>query len=83
MSKKICVITGGGSGMDLATAARMGKDHYVILCGRTVSKLENAIADLQKKGVECEAFHFDVSDRASVRKLDKHAAGVSLHMGNA
>lgn len=52
MSKKICVITGGGSGMDPATAARMGKDHYVILCGRTVSKLENAIADLQKKGVE-------------------------------
>ena len=38
---------------------------------------------LQKKGVECEAFPFDVSDRASVRKPDKHAAGVSLHMGNA
>ena len=36
--KKVCVITGGGSGMGLATAHRMvKKGYYAILCGRTVS----------------------------------------------
>ncbi len=95
MSKKVCVITGGGSGMGLATAEKMGKDHYVIICGRTVSKLEGAIADLKAKGVDCEAYPCDVSDQASVRNLAQHAAslgdvdavihaaGVSPHMGNA
>ncbi len=95
MSKRICVITGGGSGMGLATAELMGKTHYVIICGRTVAKLEGAIEDLKAKGVDCEAFPCDVSDRSSVRALAEHAAslgtvdavihaaGVSPHMGSA
>ena len=41
--KEVCVITGGGSGMGLETARIMGKTYYVIISGRTVSKLENAI----------------------------------------
>ena len=92
--KRICVITGGGSGMGLATAELMGKDHYVIICGRTVGKLEDAIAGLRKKGVDCEAYPCDVSDKESVKALARHAdelgtidavihaAGVSPHMGN-
>ena len=43
--KEVCVITGGGSGMGLKTAHIMGKTHYVIISGRTVSKLEKAIAE--------------------------------------
>lgn len=92
---KVCVITGGGSGMGLATARIMGKTHYVIICGRTVRKLENAIEQLKKEGVWCEAFPCDVSDLQSVRRLAAHAremgrvqavihaAGLSPHMGDA
>lgn len=93
--KKVCVITGGGSGMGLSAARLMGETHYVIICGRTVQKLESAIADLQARGVECEAFPCDVSSRMSVKELARHAAelgevqavihsaGMSPHMGDA
>lgn len=69
----ICVITGGGSGMGLETAKLVGKEQSVILCGRTVSKLENAIAELKALGIDAEAFPCDVSDKASVDALVKHA----------
>lgn len=93
--QKVCVITGGGSGMGLETARLMGKDHYIIICGRTVNKLENAVKELEAEGIEVEAFPCDVSDYASVEKLALyartkgkiaaviHAAGMSPHMGDA
>ncbi len=95
MEKKICVITGGGSGMGLESAKLMGRPHYVIICGRTVGKLKDAIENLKREGVECEAFPCDVGDCTSVRKLAEHArelgevqavihaAGMSPHMGDA
>ena len=41
--KQVCVITGGGSGMGLATAKCMPKDKVIVVTGRTLSKLENAV----------------------------------------
>jgi NAD(P)-dependent dehydrogenase (short-subunit alcohol dehydrogenase family) len=93
--KNICVITGGGSGMGLATAKVMGQDHYIIISGRTVDKLKNAIEELKELGIEAEAFACDVSDKTSVEKLANHAsklgniksvihaAGMSPNMGDA
>ncbi len=93
--KNVCVITGGGSGMGFATARLMGKDHYIVICGRNVNKLENAVRELQEEGIEVEAFACDVSDYKSVEKLANHAkekgkvvavihaAGMSPHMGDA
>ena len=95
MEKKICVITGGGSGMGFETARIMGKTHYVIICGRTVGKLQDAIENLKNEGVECEAFPCDVGKLSSVQDLAVHAAGLgeiqavihaagmSPHMGEA
>lgn len=92
--RNICVITGGGSGMGLEAAKLIGKDQKIILAGRTVSKLENAIAELTALGIEAEAFPADVGDRESVEALAKyaseqgvvktviHAAGISPHMGD-
>jgi len=92
--KNICIVTGGGSGMGLATAKLMGRDHYIILVGRTPSKLENALKELLELGIEAECFPCDISSRDSVQNLVSHAeslgktraiihaAGMSPHMGN-
>ncbi len=92
--KKVCVITGGGSGMGLATAKVMGKEYYIIISGRTVGKLEGAIEELKGLGIEAEAFPCDVSERISVERLARrakelgsieaviHAAGMSPNMGS-
>ena len=93
--KKVCVITGGGSGMGLAAAKIIGKDHFVFIAGRSVKKLENAIAGLHAEGVEAEAVPCDILDRGSVEKLARrakekgtvasviHSAGMSPSMGDA
>lgn len=93
--RKICVITGGGSGMGLATAKVMGPDYYIIICGRNPKKLEEAAIELREQGIQAEAYPCDVSDRTSVEKLASyakakgtvaaviHAAGMSPHMGDA
>lgn len=92
--KNICIVTGGGSGMGLEAAKLIGKDQKIILAGRTVSKLEHAIAELTALGIEAEAFPSDVSDKNSVEALARyastqgtiktviHAAGISPHMGD-
>ncbi|MBS7528326.1 SDR family oxidoreductase [Fusibacter paucivorans] len=93
--KNVCVITGGGSGMGLATAKVMGESHYIIISGRTVSKLEHAIDELKLMGIEAEAFPCDVSKREDVVALAHramaigdvevviHAAGMSPTMADA
>ncbi|MDS0526983.1 SDR family oxidoreductase [Clostridium sp. SHJSY1] len=93
--KKVCVITGGGSGMGLGTAKILGKENYIIIVGRTRKKLEDAIEELREDGIEATSFACDISNRESVEKLAKrareigvissviHAAGMSPHMGDA
>lgn len=92
--KNVCVVTGGGSGMGFETARILGKEMKIILVGRTISKLENAVNTLRNEGVDVEAYPCDASDRDSVKKLVAyakeqgtiktviHAAGVSPHMAD-
>ena len=92
--KNVCVITGGGSGMGLATAKIMGKDNYILLVGRTQEKLKSALQQLHSEGIEAESFVCDVSDWMSVKMLSVyaatlgkissviHAAGMSPNMGD-
>ncbi len=94
--KKVCVITGGGSGIGFAAAKEMIKEnYYVILVGRNADKLKNAVRELEEMGGEAEGFSCDVSDREGCFKLAKyagslgevkavlHIAGMSPHMGDA
>ena len=55
MSKTVCVITGGGSGMGLAAAKYMPKDKIIVVTGRTLSKLEKAVCELTELGYEAHA----------------------------
>nr|WP_312578723.1 SDR family oxidoreductase [Sedimentibacter sp.] len=92
--KNICVITGGGSGMGLELAKIVGKDQKIILVGRTVSKLDNALNQLKTLGIEAEAYPADASNRESIKQLVAyaaeqgkiktvvHAAGISPHMAD-
>lgn len=91
--KNVCVVTGGGSGMGFDAAKILGKDHKIILVGRTVSKLEGAVNQLKAEGIDASAFPADISNRDSVKALTAHAkeqgniktvihaAGISPMMG--
>ena len=94
-TNNICVATGAGSGMGLGAVKLIGKDQKVIIAGRTVAKLENALAELRELGIDAEAYPCDASDREAVDKMAAyaasqgtvktvlHAAGVSPHMTDA
>lgn len=72
--KNVCVITGGGSGMGLAAAKCMPKEKIIVISGRTVSKLENAVNELKELGFEAYAHACDTSNRESVKALAEYAA---------
>ena len=52
----VCVITGGGSGMGLEAAKCMPKDKIIVICGRTLSKLEGAVQQLKDLGFDAPKF---------------------------
>lgn len=95
MDRKVCVITGGGSGMGLAAAKTMGKKYKIVIAGRTVEKLRNAVKELKFDCIEVESCACDISSRESTDQLAKfanslgkigvviNAAGLSPNMGSA
>ena len=74
--KKVCVITGGGSGMGLEAAKILGQDRIVVIAGRTVAKLDNALTELKALGCEAYAYACDTSKRESVVALAEYAASL-------
>ena len=74
--KKVCVVTGGGSGMGLEATKFMPKDRIIVIAGRTVAKLEKALEELKALGFEAYAHAVDTSDRNSVRELAEYAASL-------
>lgn len=74
--KTVCVITGGGSGMGLAAAKCMPKDKIIVVTGRTMSKLEKAVKELEELGYEAYAKTCDTSNRGQVRELAEYAASL-------
>lgn len=70
---RVCVVTGGGSGMGLEAAKILGKERIVVISGRTEKKLEKAVEQLKALG--CEAYYktCDTSNRESVKELVEYA----------
>ena len=73
---KVCVITGGGSGMGLEAAKFMPKDRIILLSGRTESKLQKAVAELAALGFEAYEKTCDTSNRESVKALFAYAVSL-------
>jgi citronellol/citronellal dehydrogenase len=69
---RVCVITGGGSGIGLATArelARLGAS--VAICGRTQQKLDDASAELHAITPNAHAIACDIREPAQVEAMVK------------
>ena len=79
MTRRV-VITGGSSGIGLATARRFVDDgDDVVICGRSENKLEAAKAQLGQ--VECH--RVDVSDQQAVEALFDAVGAVDVLVANA
>ena len=76
MKKNVCISTGGGSGMGLAAAKCMPKEKIIVVTGRTMSKLEKAVKELEDLGYEAYAKTCDTSKREQVRELAEFAASL-------
>lgn len=72
--RKVQVVTGGTSGMGLATAKLLGAWGPVLVGGRNAKRLEGALAELKAAGVEAYGMTCDVSDKESLKKFSEYAA---------
>ena len=76
----VCVITGGGSCIGLATAKAMGGRApergatRIVLAGRTEAKLAKAACELRDLGIEALPFACDLADETSTKRLADFAA---------
>lgn len=63
---KVVVITGGGTGIGLASAKRLGEaGAKIVLSGRTLETLEDAKKEIEELGGEAHVYTCDVSDLES------------------
>ena len=69
---KVCIITGGGSGIGRSTALMMaGAGAKVVLVGRTASKVEQVQKEIESAGGTATASALDVADREAGLQLAK------------
>ena len=67
---KICVITGGGSGIGRASAIQMASEGAVaVVVGRTASKVEAVRDEIAAGGGAAQAYGVDVGDEDGVRRM--------------
>lgn len=70
LKDKVCIITGGGSGIGLASALQMSSEGAkVVLVGRTRSKVERAREQIDAGGGTAMAVVADVADYDGVRRM--------------
>lgn len=68
--QKIALVTGGGSGIGAAIAARLaGLGATTIVTGRTRARLDETASQIRSSGGQCEAIPGDVADWSSVAAL--------------
>ncbi|MBR3617179.1 MAG: SDR family oxidoreductase [Acholeplasmatales bacterium] len=92
--RRICVITGGSSGMGFQAAKILGNDYQIILAARNEEKLIKATNELKKLGIDSEYQILDLSSQESIVNMVNNlkqkgnisillnCAGMSPHMGD-
>lgn len=70
LSKKVCIITGGGSGIGQATSFLFAREGAVVVVADiNITVAEETAAIIRKKGAEALALEVDVSQSDSVREM--------------
>jgi dehydrogenase/reductase SDR family member 7B len=74
MKDKVVIITGASSGIGKAMAEVFGKNgSKILITGRSVTDLDQAVADLKNKGIDVHGFRADVSMEEDNRKMAEEA----------
>jgi NAD(P)-dependent dehydrogenase (short-subunit alcohol dehydrogenase family) len=72
LQDKVCIITGGGSGIGRGAALLMAQNGAkVVLIGRTAAKIEAVVDEIEAEGGIAKAFALDVADHAAVHQMAK------------
>ena len=77
MEKRVQVVTGGTSGMGLATAKAVAKYGPVLIGGRNEKRLADAVQTLRDAGVDAHGARLDVADIESVRTFADEAVKIA------
>jgi len=76
LAKRVAVVTGGASGIGLAIARALGKEHMkVVLADIEAQALANAASDLARLGIEVLPVETDVTRAEDVQALAEKALG--------
>lgn len=69
---KVCLVTGGGTGICFAIARQYGlHGAKVAICGRRLNILEEAASKLKSEGIDCAYFTCDVRDAKKCEEVVK------------
>lgn len=68
----IAVITGGSSGLGLAFARKLSKEHYLpVLIARNSKRLDQAVQSIREQGEPAESFSADVTRPQALQDISK------------
>jgi NAD(P)-dependent dehydrogenase (short-subunit alcohol dehydrogenase family) len=72
-TRKVVLITGGGSGIGRATALQFAADGaLVVICGRNLDRLEQTVYKAHNSEGRIEPFQLDLTDNVAVNGLVEH-----------
>ncbi len=82
--QRTAVVTGAGSGIGAATAARLAEAGYrVVLAARRADRLEEVAEQIRERGGQAEAHRLDVTDRPAVDALAASLERCDVLVANA
>jgi dehydrogenase/reductase SDR family protein 7B len=74
MKNKVVIITGGSSGIGKALAEKFGQEGgRILITGRNLNELNNAVSELKQRGISIEGFQADVSKESDNEAMAKKA----------